>query len=66
MDPIKIKELELMLKSNDIAALQFLNNNTPELKALMVNDDFAIFHDYITNLKFKDALTLLQSNVRNQ
>ena len=30
MDPIKIKELELMLKSNDIAALQFLNNKCEE------------------------------------
>jgi PAS domain S-box-containing protein len=66
MDPIEIKELELMLKSNDIAALQFLSNHTQELKTLLINDDFEIFHDYINNLKFKDALTLLQSTIRNQ
>ncbi len=66
MDAIKIKELEIMLKSNDIAALQFLSSNEEELKTIMNNNDYTIFHNDITNLKFKDALTLLQSNIKDQ
>jgi|GEM_PF-1200148 len=59
----EINEITALLQSNDIQAVQFLNDNTNALKAFMQMEDFTTFKNLINQLNFKDALNLLNTNI---